>query len=62
MVLVYLATKLGDFLGKCWDSYSSTMEHLGMKWSGEGDSRREDRGIGEGKRDGSVEKVDWSWR
>ena len=25
--MVYFPTKLGDFLGKCWGSYASTMEH-----------------------------------
>ena len=28
MVLEYLATKLGHFGGKCWDSYSSTMVRI----------------------------------
>ena len=32
MVLVYLPTKLGEFmLGKCWDSYSSTMVRIWAK-------------------------------
>jgi hypothetical protein len=30
MVLVYLPTKLGHLWGKWWDSYSSTMEYMGM--------------------------------
>ena len=30
MVLVYLPTWLGHLKGKCWDSYSSTMEHMGI--------------------------------
>ena len=25
---IFTPTKLGDFCGKCWDSYSSTMEHI----------------------------------
>ena len=32
--MVYLPTKLGDFQGKCWDSYSSTMEHMGQLRTG----------------------------
>ena len=34
MVLEYLPTKLDHFWGKCKDSYSSTMEHLGYQRSG----------------------------
>ena len=30
MVLVYLPTWLGEVLGKCWDSYSSKLEHMGL--------------------------------
>jgi len=33
-VLVYLPTKLGHLWGKCWDSYSSTMDPMGMEHVG----------------------------
>jgi hypothetical protein len=30
MVLVYLPTKLGDFVSANFDKYSSTMDHMGL--------------------------------
>jgi hypothetical protein len=33
MVLVYLPTKLGDFVRANVGKYSSTMEHMGMVYS-----------------------------
>ena len=34
MVLEYLPTKLGHLWGKCWDSYSSTMDPMGRDVDG----------------------------
>ena len=28
--MAYLPTKLGHLRGKCWDSYSSTMDPMGL--------------------------------